>query len=707
MRNTGQMKDYEQMAREHFDGMADRYDLKGGTFFSELPKRSCDEAAEFLKTVDFGALLDVGCGTGYLVRKLCDVKKAVYRGLDISPKMLAAARAKFLPSEQVKFEEGRSDALPFDDGTFDVVTCIMSFHHYSAPQKAVDEAYRVLKDGGIYFVSDVDKRNYVLTEEEVAAYDAEEMSAMMKEAGFVVSKAYSVTEKSFVAIGVKPVLAGIGDGAIMERDKDFGLAEMLAEFAEKGVTAMHMPGHKRNVKKFPYLALPCGAADITEIEGFDELHGATGILAEAQSRAAELWGSKRAFFSVNGSTGAVLAAVCGCTRRGDRVLIARNCHNSVYNAAEIAGLATDFVCPPVSEYGFCGSISPEDVDKALSEANYTAVIITSPTYEGVISDVPAIADTVHAHGATLIVDGAHGAHLGLSEHFPFGGAAEGADVVVCGAHKTLPSMTQTAILHVFGERVDVGRIEKYMSIFTSSSPSYPLMASLDGAVRYMKQNGNTVLGELRAELDSFYADCASLKALKVYDAEKEKSNAIYRKDPSKIYIDCTNCGLSGYDFKKTLRREWNTEAEYSSRAGVLCIASVGDGTGWSKRFFAALKAVDDVVCWGKAKAPCAVGKRAGLDGESRGKTVLPAKAVESFRAAELPSEEVSVSEAVGRVCAERVWIYPPGIPVVNSGEIVDENVAAILQRAFLDGACVKRECGGAGKIRVLASRAEA
>ena len=209
---------------------------------------------------------------------------------------------------------------------------------------------------------------------------------------------------------------------------------------------MHMPGHKRG--NYPYLA---GMADIdiTETEGFDNLHSASGVLLKSMEKAAALRGADRAFYLVNGSTCGILAAVCAVLERGDRVLVARNCHKSVYNALELAGAEPVFVYPQINaECGVIGSVRPEDVELEIGKnPDIKLIIVTSPTYEGVISDLKKICELAHKRGIPVLADAAHGAHLGF---YGFSGDAvsAGADISVESLHKTLPSLTQTAICYV-------------------------------------------------------------------------------------------------------------------------------------------------------------------------------------------------------------------------------------------------------------------
>ena len=260
------------------------------------------------------------------------------------------------------------------------------------------------------------------------------------------------------------------------------LYDRLKEYGRSDYYGFHMPGHKRNLtllgEAFPY------GIDITEIDGFDDLHHAEGILKSAQERAARVYHGEETHFLINGSSVGILSAIAGVTRRGDTILVARNCHKSVYHAIEMNGLNPVYLTP-----GFHTSvqmnteISPQAVRKALTEnPKIRAVVIVSPTYDGVVSDVEAIAEAVHEKGIPIIVDEAHGAHFGFHPYFPENANKKGADIVIHSLHKTLPSLTQTALLHMNGNFVNRGKVRRYLHMLQSSSPSYVLMASIDFCV---------------------------------------------------------------------------------------------------------------------------------------------------------------------------------------------------------------------------------
>ena len=229
------------------------------------------------------------------------------------------------------------------------------------------------------------------------------------------------------------------------------LINRLKTYASGPFYPFHMPGHKRLVCLETEKNAGMGAMDfpnpflmdITEIEGFDNLHHAQGILRRSMEWAANIYGSRKTWYLINGSTCGILAAVCGCTRPGGRILMSRNCHKSAYHAAYLNQLDISYVYPQrIPGLGIQGGILPEDVEKALKgQRDIQAVLIVSPTYDGVVSDVEKIAETVHRAGLPLIVDEAHGAHFHFGAIFPDSALDCGADVVIQSVHKTLPSLT--------------------------------------------------------------------------------------------------------------------------------------------------------------------------------------------------------------------------------------------------------------------------
>lgn len=437
------------------------------------------------------------------------------------------------------------------------------------------------------------------------------------------------------------------------------LLELLQEYTQSDTLAMHMPGHKRNTALAPYLQALGAGLDITEISGFSNLHDPDGMLAERMQDAAALWGSKRAWWLIGGSTVGLLAAIDAATRPGDRVLIARNCHKSVYNACMLCRLDTAYIQPDLfPRHSFADRITPEQVADSLTiHPGTRLVVLTSPTYEGLISDVPAISEIVHRHGALLLVDEAHGAHLGLSTHFPASAVTQGADIVVQSLHKTLPCLTQTAILHLCSDWVDPDELGFRLSVYQTSSPSYLLMASIDSCVQLLREQGEALSAAWRHNLDQFYREL-SLDHLSI-----PLANVPYA-DPSKLLISTKGTDITGPGLAQRLRSAFGIEAEMSTADTVLAMTGMGDTADGLLRLANALNTIDGIVTNYVSSTPIT--------------PPLPIAAMPLYTAAKLETEFVPLSEAAGHISADFLWAYPPGIPLVVPGEIIRDDLIAYI-----------------------------
>jgi len=325
-------------------------------------------------------------------------------------------------------------------------------------------------------------------------------------------------------------------------------------------------------------ALPLNI-DITEIHGFDDLHNATGILLETSKLAAELYKSLEAFILVNGTTVGILAAIGAHTKRGDKILAVDNCHWSTPNAAKLFGLEVIYINAGIDENtGVPCSVSPALVEEALQkEVEIKMVVITSPTYEGVVSDIASISKIVHNAGALLLIDSAHGAHLGFSEFFPQSVITSDADVVVVSLHKTLPALTQCSLLHVCSERADVAAIKEMLSILQTSSPSYVLMASMDYCLRLLQSDGNKLFYEYEQNLKDFYNRVSGLKHLSVfYNRINIPNPKFYNFDPGKIVIITKNTAMNSADVAGILREKFKIETERCFEKYVIALTSICD-----------------------------------------------------------------------------------------------------------------------------------
>lgn len=456
----------------------------------------------------------------------------------------------------------------------------------------------------------------------------------------------------------------------------------LQRYGREDVIPMHMPGHKRNEALAPYLKALGAGLDITEIDGFDDLHGAEGILRRGMERAAQLWGAKRSFYLVNGSTCGILAAIHAVLGQGGSAIVARNCHKSVYHGLELCGITPHFLLPPVeSRFGICGSIAPAEVERALqTHPDVRLVIVTSPTYEGVVSDIRAIADVAHRHHAVLLVDEAHGAHLGMG-NFPAGAVACGADVVIQSAHKTLPSLTQTALLHLQGELVDPERVAHSLEIFETSSPSYLLMASLDSCVALLLEQGQHLLQEWNASLQAFGQEVRSLQHLRILGYTAAPDSSVYALDPSKIVISTAGTSATGPELMGSLRKEANIELEMAASDYVIAMTGMGDTADTFHALARALCKADRMI---QTSPSAAV----------RPDLQLPRRLCSAQEAVFGAREKCPLDKAAGRVSAGYVWAYPPGIPLLVPGEEIDAALLSVFKGLQESGVSLRGLSGG-------------
>lgn len=480
-----------------------------------------------------------------------------------------------------------------------------------------------------------------------------------------------------------------------------GLYEKLCAYGESEIYPMHMPGHKRNTRQ-NFMENPYGW-DITEVEGFDDLHEPEGVLRDSMAAAAALYGADHSWFLINGSTAGILSGIAACTRFGDGILMARNCHKSVYHACVLNRLQPEYLYPAADpETGILMSIDPIDVDAALrrdreQERKIALVVITSPTYEGVLSDIQTIAGICHSYGVPLLVDEAHGAHLSSGKLygscFPEGAVSCGADLVVQSLHKTLPALTQTGLIHHCGTLVDSKRVKHCLDIYQTSSPSYILMASIDRCIRMLQEGSRQILGDWGNHLREFYRLGDELQCMKLFTMDS--CERIFAWDPSKLVISVKGSGHTGPELMSILREEYHIELEMASVDYVIAMTGAGDTGEGIRRFADALRFIDER--WG-AQTQKTKRETASLNWQLF-------REVRHFTPCEADSMDgVNVDlgkAALGRTVLEFVFAYPPGIPILVPGEIVTETVLEVVNAYEQSGIPMRGYADTEGhKIRV-------
>lgn len=446
------------------------------------------------------------------------------------------------------------------------------------------------------------------------------------------------------------------------------LEQKLQELGNSDIYPFHMPGHKRT--RFPF-ANPY-TIDITEIEGFDNLHHAQDLLKDAQQQAADLYGSKRAYYLVNGSTCGLLAAISAAVPRGGKILVARNCHKAVYHAIYLRQLAPVYLYPVKTRCGIQGQILYQQVSDALrEEPEIAAVVITSPTYDGVESDIKGIAEVVHAHGLPLIVDAAHGAHFGFHPAFPQNAVQLGADAVIMSVHKTLPAFTQTALLHLCSDRISETKIQQFLDIYETSSPSYVLMAGIEKCIAVIAGQKDELFAAYAERLAEFHDKTKNLRTLKVLTAADFSKEEAFSFDPGKLLLS-TGGRMSGQRLQEILLQEYGLQMEMASGSYVLAMTSVMDTEEGFLRLAAALCEIDRRV---EGMPDQRVASPREIYRKQK-QVMAPDLAVDA------PQMALPMAEAAGQVSSSYVYLYPPGIPILAPGELIDAQTVQTIGRCL-------------------------
>ena len=492
----------------------------------------------------------------------------------------------------------------------------------------------------------------------------------------------------------------------MDRQKkqmEESLAVRLQAYSQSDHYPLHMPGHKR--RAYGQLPEDVVQLDITEIDGFDNLHHAEGILKKLQEHAACLYGAEETFYLVNGSTSGILSAVSAAVPEGGHILIARNCHKSVYHACYLRNLTISYLYPQVMQaYDICEPITCEQVEDALRhDTDIDAVLVVSPTYEGRIADIESIARVVHAKGIPLIVDEAHGAHLGFVEGFAENSCRQGADLVIHSVHKTLPAMTQTALLHVNGSLIDRKQLKRFLHIYQSSSPSYVLMASIDNALRQVNERRIELFGDFIHNWNGMCRDLSTMKNLSILKPEK-------KQDIGKLLVSVKKTGLSGQQLYDMLLQEYHLQLEMAATTYVLAMFTVGDSAEGYERMTQALLEIDKRLTQAfrtqiderssqtlrtdvdERVAQADVGEAGEPSGKEAWHQVEFAErnvGIPFYKAWDMETEYCRLSLCQGRSAGEFMNLYPPGIPMIVPGEQIDEELMRQISDCLQKGLSVQ------------------
>ncbi|SCW72386.1 Arginine/lysine/ornithine decarboxylase [Paenibacillus tianmuensis] len=484
------------------------------------------------------------------------------------------------------------------------------------------------------------------------------------------------------------------------------LYEALATHRESGAFSFHVPGHKSEAKGYAEAESDFRQIlllDRTEITGLDDLHHPEDAIKEAQTLAAACFGADETFFLVNGSTAGNLAMILATCRRGDLLLVQRDAHKSVIHGLMLAGAQAVFISPLWDpESGLSMGVAAEDVKQALNRyPEAKGLLVTNPSYYGITSDLKGLSGLLHDWGKVLLVDEAHGAHFGFHPDVPASALSCGADAVVQSTHKMLTAMTMGAMLHMQGPRIHRGAVRKALAMVQSSSPSYPIMASLDLSRRMLQEGGGERIDRGLSAVRSVIAHLSGHSRWHARNLTEPMLQIGCRQDPFKIALYDASGRLDGFALKERLEQQ-GCYPELADLTHVLLAFSLVSTEAAAQRLIEALERIDEETRDEKSET------KPGLwETEAAAQRISDPVTFdwEAIHEAMETRVTLPVAECAGRIAAEMIVPYPPGIPVLYPGERITERTAAHLTRlAALGSRFHGHDVTASGTVPVLETR---
>jgi arginine/lysine/ornithine decarboxylase len=441
----------------------------------------------------------------------------------------------------------------------------------------------------------------------------------------------------------------------------------LVQHSKKNPIQFHIPGHKKGKGMAPEFREFVGnnalSIDLINIGPLDDLHQPKGIIKEAQDLAAEAFGADHTFFSVQGTSGAIMAMIMSVCGPGDKIIVPRNVHKSVMSAIVFSGAIPIFIHPEIDEHlGISHGITTDSLIRALEEyPDAKAVLVINPTYFGISADLKSIVEIAHSYDIPVLVDEAHGVHIHFHDDLPLSAMQAGADMAATSVHKLGGSMTQSSILNVKGNRVSYKRVQSVLSMLTTTSTSYLLLASLDVARKELAISGKELLHSTIQLANSIRKRINELDHIYCVGDEILEKDAAFDYDPTKLIISVKDLGLSGFDVEMWLRENYNIEVEMSDLYNILCLITSGDSEEEASILVSALAD----LCKDRALLAEKINTQVLLP-------EIPILAVSPRDAFYSETELVPFDDSEGRIIAEFIMVYPPGIPIFIPGEIISE-----------------------------------
>jgi len=481
----------------------------------------------------------------------------------------------------------------------------------------------------------------------------------------------------------------LGPMADPSSQRDVPYLDALRAYAGRNPGRFHVPGHKGGSATNPEMLEAFGVTvlrlDIPALTpGIDAGPEPTPFQA-AQLLAAEAWGARRTWFLINGASQGNHAACVTLAQLGDRVVVQRNVHSSTIDGLILSGLRPTFVGPALDpELGIAHCLAPEALDGALAATpGATGAIVVSPTYFGAVADVRGLSDVAHEHGVPLVVDEAWGAHLAFHDELPEHALAAGADLVVSSTHKIVGSFTQSAMLHLghaSAGRIDEFSVDRAVTLVESTSPNSLLLGSLDAARHFAANEGRALLSETIAALRSARQAIRQLPGLDVLDERIAGRPGVFGYDPLRLAVDVRGTGATGYQVAQLMHEQDDVNLELAGETVIVAVFGMGEtATANAARLVASLERAVE---------------RLGSEEDSEPGLFTPpppwGKLELTPREAFLGAQEVvSVEDAVGRIAAESLAAYPPGIPNVLPGERITAATWSYIQAILAHGGSLR------------------
>lgn len=477
------------------------------------------------------------------------------------------------------------------------------------------------------------------------------------------------------------------------------LYDAVRKFSDWDPVPFFIPSHKMGAGADPRFKAFAGEnifrMDLSEVRWADDFHGASSSILEAQELAADAWGAAKSHFLVNGTSGGIIAALCAVCGNGERVIVPRNAHKSVVYGLVISGAEPVYVMPEIDrQRGLVCGLAPDTLRRAFERyPDAKAVFTVSPSYHGMMSDTEALAKVAHENGAALIADEAHGNHIYFSARLPRGALELGADIVCQSTHKMSGSLTQASMLHLgaAAPRVDFDKVRANLSMMQTTSPSYILLASLDLARSFIATQGEFVLEDALYALDEARAATEGICGIEELgvDFSAGRIFGVSDYEPMRLVLSARALGLDGYTLFRTLRESYNIECEFADPLWCVCVAGLGTTSAHTRALTEALADLANCTTKKEPLPLCPV----------HCAPQIPPLRMTPREAWFSEKETVFFEKARGRVCAEMVALYPPGIPALSPGEAITDEVMDFLAEQRANGCHI--HCAAGDRLETL------